>query len=112
MFSIAADAGPSSAESDGVRVFFTTRLQNAALILQQKPCGELTPGCFAHNGIGFQRNYPYLVLLPTFHRDWRVSEHDASGSYRAFSVYLCLHLETLATLLAEAGATGVSQGDF
>src|SRR5215469_15248256 len=70
----------------GVRGFFTDRSQSAALILQQKLCGALTPGHFAHNGIGFERYYPYLVLFLTFHRDWRVSEHDASSSYRGFSL--------------------------
>jgi hypothetical protein len=71
-------------------VFFTICSQNAALILQQKPCGVLTPGRFAHNGIGFERNYPYLDLLPTFHGDWRVSEHDAPSSYRAFGfIFVC-----------------------
>ena len=53
-------------------MFFTNRLQSAAVILHQKPCGALTPGPFAHNGTGFERNYLYLVLFPTFHRVWRV----------------------------------------
>ena len=48
----------------------TNRTQSAALILHQKPCGVLTPGNFAHDGIGLERNYPYLVLFLTFDRDW------------------------------------------
>jgi hypothetical protein len=40
--------------NDGARGFFIDRSQNAALILQQKPCGALTPGHFAHNDIGFE----------------------------------------------------------
>ena len=76
--------------------FFTNRSESAALILHQEPCGAFTPGHFAHNGIGFERNYPYLVLFLTSNRDWRVSEHDASSSYRGFWIYFYLHM-TLAT---------------
>src|SRR5215475_2016196 len=63
--------------------FSTNRSQSAALILQQKLCGRSHPVISHITGIGFERYYPYLVLFLTFHRDWRVSEHDAYSSYRS-----------------------------
>jgi hypothetical protein len=71
--------------SDGVRVFSTVSAQSAALILHQKPRRSVTAGHFAHNDIGFERNDPYLVFFSSFHKEWRLSEHDSCARHSTSS---------------------------
>ena len=66
------------------RVFQQTARRAPLLYFSRNCAGRSHPVISHITGIGFERYYPYLVLFLTFHRDWRVSEHDASSSYRGF----------------------------
>jgi len=100
----------SIAGTAGVCGLLADRSQSAALIFQQKPCWALTPVHFAHNGIGFERNYPYLVLVLTFHTDWRVGEHDVESFMKVLNLrcryYLasCTAIVKTLTLLLKAAS--------